>query len=308
MTWNNATGPVASCMGLTKDFGSGRGVFDLDFDVQGGEIFGLIGPNGAGKSTLIRLLMDLIQPTSGTATVFGLDAHAQSVEIKRRIGYLPGELVQWQRVSARYVIGMLAGLRGGVDEVYIHTLADRLHLDLDRRYEDLSHGNKQKVGLIQAFMHRPELLLLDEPTLGLDPLMQRVFHELLQEAVAGGATVVLSSHVLSEVESMCDRIGLIRAGRMRKIGSLNDFRAQRIHRIEAIVPGGLAAEQLRTVPGVSHPSIEGDRFTCEVRGSVRPLLEQLTAAGIVELDSHELSLEEVFQSEFESSASQPSGR
>ncbi|MVU82372.1 ATP-binding cassette domain-containing protein [Nocardia sp. ET3-3] len=300
--------PVLACTGLTKDFGAGRGVFDLDLTVGRGETFGFIGPNGAGKTTTIRLLMDLARPDRGHATIFGLDAHADSVEIKRKIGYLPGELVQWPRVSASYVIGMLAGLRGGVDEDYIHALADRLRLDLGRRYEELSHGNKQKVGLIQAFMHRPELLILDEPTLGLDPLMQRVFHELLQEAVAGGASVLLSSHVLSEVESICDRVGLIRDGRVWKVGSLNELRVKRIHRVAAIVSETLDPARLLDVPGVADPRVAGRRLTCSVQGSIGPLLDVLAAAGVVELDSHELSLEEVFLHEFETTPEPAAGR
>ncbi len=294
-----AAEPVISCSGLTKDFGGGRGVFDLDLTVRAGETFGFIGPNGAGKTTTIRLLMDLARPDRGYARVLGLDSRADSVAVKRRTGYLPGELVQWPRVTAGYVLGMLAGLRGGVDENYLHSLADRLHLDPSRRYEDLSHGNKQKVGLIQTFMHRPELLILDEPTLGLDPLMQRVFHDLLREATDAGATVLLSSHVLSEVESVCDRIALIRDGRVRRIGSLNDLRAKRIHLVEAIVTGELDTVTLRGVPGVGNPRLAGHKLTCSVQGSIGPLLRKLTAAGVVELDSHELSLEEVFLHEFD---------
>jgi ABC-2 type transport system ATP-binding protein len=188
-------------------------------------------------------------------------------------------------VRADHVIGLLAGLRGGVDPARIAALAERLELDLGRRYEDLSHGNKQKVGLIQAFMHRPELLILDEPTLGLDPLMQREFRR--------------SSHVLSEVEAVCDRVGLIRDGRLRRVGTLNDLRALRIHRVEALFTGQLTTAQLRHVPGVSDPRVEDHQLSCAVQGPIGPLLAVLSAAGVVELDSHELSLEEVFLGEFD---------
>jgi ABC-2 type transport system ATP-binding protein len=280
--------------GLTKDYGEGHGVFDLSLTVSCGEIFGFIGPNGAGKTTAIRLLMDLIRPDRGSATLLGLDSRRDSVELKGRIGYLPGELMQWPKVSASYVVGMLAGLRGGVDEDRIESLAHRLQLDLGRRYEDLSHGNKQKVGLLQAFMHRPDLLILDEPTLGLDPLIQREFRDLLSEAVGDGATVFLSSHVLAEVEIVCDRIGLIHDGRLRKVGSLNELRAMRIHRIEALFTGELDTVELARLPGVSDALVTGQRLTCSVQGSIAPLLESLAAADVVELDSHEMSLEEVF--------------
>ena len=304
------TTAAITCTALTKDFGTGHGLFDLDLTVARGETFGFIGPNGAGKTTTIRLLMDLIHPDRGTATLLGMDARRDSLAIKRRVGYLPGELVQFPGVSAAYVIGLLAGLRGGVDPARIADLARRLDLDLGRRYEDLSHGNKQKVGLIQAFMHRPELIILDEPTLGLDPLIQRVFRQLVQEAVAGGATVFLSSHVLSEVELICDRIGLIRDGRLHRVGSLNELRALRVHRVEAVFTGRLAAADLAQLPGVGNATVGDHHLSCAVQGSIAPLLPVLSAANVVELDSHELSLEEVFLGEFDqpAEAAQPAAR
>ena len=292
------------CSGLTKDYGQGRGVFNLDLTVHRGETFGFIGPNGAGKTTTIRLLMDLVRPSRGRATVLGMDAVGDSLAIKRKVGYLPGELAQFPGVTAGYVVGLLAGLRGGVDPDRISALAGRLQIDLGRKYEDLSHGNKQKVGLIQAFMHEPELLILDEPTLGLDPLMQREFRHLVKESAARGATVFLSSHVLSEVELICDRIGLIRAGRLLRVGSLEELRVMRIHRIEAIFDGKLTAADLGRLPGVTEPRVDDHHMSCAVRGSIAPLLATLSAAGVVELDSHELSLEEVFLAELEG-GSQP---
>jgi ABC-2 type transport system ATP-binding protein len=288
-----------ACVGLTKDYGAGHGVFDLDLMVRRGEVFGFLGPNGAGKTTTIRLLLDLVRPDRGRASLLSMDARRDSLAIKGKVGYLPGELVRFPGVRAGYVVGLLAGLRGNVDPARVAALAERLELDLGRRYEELSHGNKQKVGLIQAFMHRPELLILDEPTLGLDPLMQREFRRLVSESVAEGATVFLSSHVLSEVEAVCDRVGLIRDGRLRRVGTLNDLRALRIHRIEAHFTGQLSAAQLRHVPGVSDPRVQDHQLSCAVQGSIGPLLKVLSAAGVVELDSHELSLEEVFLGEFD---------
>lgn len=290
--------PAIACRGLTKDYGQGRGVFELDFEVGRGETFGFIGTNGAGKTTTIRLLMDLIRPDRGRALLLGLDARRDSLALKRRIGYLPGELAQFPGVTAGYVLGLLAGLRGDVDSARIRDLAERLELDLGHRYEELSHGNKQKVGLVQAFMHRPELLLLDEPTLGLDPLMQREFRSLVEEALDEGATVFLSSHVLSEVQQICDRIGLISAGRLVRVGSMDELRALRIHRVEAVVERGLSEAQLSAVPGVSEARVEDHRVTCALRGPIAPLLRALERAGVVELDSHEMSLEEIFLSQF----------
>ncbi len=291
--------PAIECRGLTKDYGNGHGLFDLDLTVRRGETFGFIGPNGAGKTTTIRLLMDLIRADRGHASLLAMDARRDSLAIKRRVGYLPGELVQFPGVSAGYVIGLLAGLRGGVDPARIAELARRLDLDLGRRYETLSHGNKQKVALVQAFMHRPELIILDEPTLGLDPLIQREFRQLVGEAVTGGATVFLSSHVLSEVELICDRIALIRDGRLHRVGSLNELRALRVHRVEANFTGRLDPADLARLPGVSDTTVDDHHLGCAVQGSIAPLLPVLSAANVVELDSHELSLEEVFLGEFD---------
>jgi ABC-2 type transport system ATP-binding protein len=291
-------GAIVVCAGLTKDYGQGRGVFDLDLTIRRGEIFGFVGPNGAGKTTTIRLLMDLIRPDRGTATIFGLDVRRDSLAIKRRIGYLPGELPQFPGVSAGYVIGLLAGLRGDVDPARIGALAERLELDLGHRYEKLSHGNKQKVHIVQAFMHSPDLLLLDEPTLGLDPLMQREFRAMVEESVAAGATVLLSSHVLAEVELICDRIALIRAGSVLRMGSMEELRTVRVHRITAIVRDHRDVADLARLPGVTDAEVDGERVTCTVHGSVGPLLAWLAAGDVVELDSRELSLEEVFLSEF----------
>jgi len=289
---------VVVCSGLTKDYGQGRGVFGLDLAIRRGEIFGFVGPNGAGKTTTIRLLMDLIRVDRGTATIFGRDSRRESLSIKRDVGFLPGELPQFPGVSAGYVIGLFAGLRGGVAPARIEALADRLQLDLGARYERLSHGNKQKVHLIQAFMHSPALLVLDEPTLGLDPLMQREFRALVGEAVAGGATVLLSSHLLAEVELICSRIGLIREGHLLRVGTMEQLRTVRAHRVEAIAHDRRDVADLARIPGVFDAEVDGERVTCTVRGSVGPLLAWLSAGDVVELDSRELSLEEVFLSEF----------
>ena len=286
--------PAIECRSVTKNYGSDRGVFDLDLDVRRGEVFGFIGPNGAGKTTTIRLLMDLVRPDRGSVRVVGLDAHRDSLAIKRRVGYLPGELAQFPGVRASYVIGLLAGLRGGVEPERIATLAARFDIDLRRKYEELSHGNKQKVALIQAFMHEPDVLVLDEPTLGLDPLMQREFRTLVRESAAAGRTVFLSSHVLSEVEQICDRIALISHGRLLQVGSLTELRAMRAHRVEARFEGELRAEEVASLPGVSAAAVEDHHFSCTVQGPIAPLLHRLEDAGVVELDSHEMTLEEVF--------------
>ena len=295
----SAAPPIAAitCTGLTRDFGQGHGLFDLDLTVPRGGVFGFLGPNGAGKTTVIRLLMGMMRPDHGRAMVLGLDAHHEQRAIKRRVGYLPGELARFPGLTAGGVLALLGGLRGGVDPARVAELVARLKLNLSQRYEGLSHGNKQKVGLIQAFMHQPELLILDEPTLGLDPLIQREFRLLVKEAVQRGATIFLSSHVLSEVELLCDRVGLIKDGRLVRVGTLEELRAARIHRFEARLTRPLAADALRDLPGVSEVTSEDRLVRCAVRGAVGPLLNALVPAGVEELDSRELSLEELFFTE-----------
>jgi ABC-2 type transport system ATP-binding protein len=210
---------------LSKDYGVGRGLFELDLEVSPEEVFGYLGPNGAGKTTTIRLLMDMIRPTGGAAYVFGLDCRRDSVAVKRRVGYLPGDLPLFGSLRGREVVAYLGGMRGGVDLKVVRALAERFDLDLSRRFREYSSGNKKKLGILLAFMHRPDLLILDEPTGGLDPLNQQEFYKLLHETRDGGATVFLSSHVLSEVEHVCDRVGILRAGRLVRVAKLDELRA-----------------------------------------------------------------------------------
>ena len=208
---------------LTKDYGSGRGLFDLDLRVAPQEAFGYLGPNGAGKTTTIRLLMGMIRPSSGSAYIFGLDCHRDAVAVKRKVGYLPGDIPQFGSLRGSEVVAYLGGMRGGVDHAKVRDIAQRFDLDVSRRFREYSSGDKQKLGILLAFMHQPELLILDEPTGGLDPLNQQEFYKLLQESRARGATVFLSSHILSEVEHVCDRVGIIRGGRLVKVAALKEF-------------------------------------------------------------------------------------
>jgi ABC-2 type transport system ATP-binding protein len=209
---------------LSKDYGAGRGLFELDLEVSPREVFGYLGPNGSGKTTTIRLLMDMVRPTGGTAYVFGLDCRRDSVAVKRKVGYLPGDLPQFGSLRGKEVVAYLGGLRGGVERDAVRKLAERFDLDLGRRFREYSSGNKRKLGILLAFMHSPELLILDEPTNGLDPLNQQEFYELLREARGGGATVFLSSHILSEVEHVCDRVGILRAGKLVRVADLQELR------------------------------------------------------------------------------------
>lgn len=208
--------------GLTKDYGMGRGLFDLELQVGPQEVFGYLGPNGSGKTTTIRLLMGMIYPTRGSAFIFGLDCVRDSVEVKRKVGYLPGDVPDFGSLRGGEIVAYLGGMRGGVDPKQVRRLADRFDLDLNRRFREYSSGNKQKLALVLAFMHRPQLLILDEPTAGLDPLNQQEFYALLREARDDGAGIFLSSHVLSEVEEVCDRVGILRDGRLLRLIDLSE--------------------------------------------------------------------------------------
>ena len=279
---------------LSKDYGGDRGLFDLDLVVQPGEVFGFLGPNGAGKTTTIRLLMGLIRPTAGSAAIFGLDCQRQAVEVKRRVGFVPGELPQFGGLRGAEVAAYILGLRGGVEEGRVASIADRFELDLSRRYREYSRGNKQNLALLLAFAHRPDLLILDEPTGGLDPLNQQTFYDLVREARDGGATVFLSSHILSEVEHVCDRVGIIRQGRLVRVSSLQDLRDIRAHRVEIVFAGPPPRAQLETVTGIDHLVVDQNRVTCAVHGDFTPLLTSIAGQPIISLTSHEPTLEELF--------------
>ena len=252
--------------GLTKDYGGGRGLFDLDLVVEAGEAFGYLGPNGAGKTTTIRLLMDMIRPTRGAASVFGLDCRRQATEVKQLVGYLPGELAQFGAMRGGEVVAYLGALKDGLDRRLVADIARRFDLDLGRRYREYSRGNKQKLAIAIAFMHRPQLLILDEPTSGLDPLNQQEFYRLLRGVREDGATVFLSSHVLSEVEHVCDRVGIIRAGRLVQTAGLRELHHMRVHRVELEFEGR-PPTHLAEVEGVEDLRLEDGRLTCIVRGA-----------------------------------------
>jgi len=291
--------------GLTRDYGAGRGLFDLDLVVNSGEVFGYLGPNGAGKTTTIRQLMGLAYPTRGSAAIFDLDCHRQAVEVKRHVGYVPGEPPQFGGLRGREVVAYLGAMAGGVDQALVRSLCDRLQLDVSRRYREYSSGNKKKLLLVIAFMHRPRLLILDEPTSGLDPLNQQEFYAMVREARADGATVFLSSHVLSEVEHVCDRVGIIRAGRLVNVASLEDLHEIRMHRVEIEFAGEVPVEAIRRAEGVDGVTVEDRRVRCVVRGSFEPLLAAVAAAHVVNLTSHEPSLEDTFLEYYSGAGREP---
>src|SRR5713226_142408 len=262
---------------LSKDYGLGRGLFDLDLEVLPQEVVGFLGPNGSGKTTTIRCLMGMIQPTSGSAHVFGLDCRRDSVAVKRKVGYLPGDIPQFGSLRGKEVVAYLGGMRGGVDPKTVRSIAQRFDLDLGRRFREYSSGNKQKLGILLAFMHSPELLVLDEPTGGLDPLNQQEFYRLLREVRDEGATLFLSSHILSEVEHVCDRVGIVRGGRLVRVADLGELHRIRVHKVELEFAEGAAIPEaaVRDAEGVQDVSVGGRVLTCTVRGSFEPLMTAL---------------------------------
>jgi ABC-2 type transport system ATP-binding protein len=288
-----------STQGLTKDYGGGRGLFDLDLEVAEGEVFGYLGPNGAGKSTTIRLLMGFILATRGSASILGLDSMRESVEIKRLVGYVPGELPQFGGLRGRDIAGHFGALHGGVDQARVKEICERFDLDLGLKYRQYSSGNKRKLGILLAFMHRPKLLVLDEPSSGLDPLNQQEFFKLVQEAQAAGATVFLSSHVLSEVEHVCQRVGIIRRGKLVKVARLEELHEIHVRRVEVEFAGDAQPQLFSALPGVENVESNHHRVSFTVRGSFEPVADMLAGHHVVNLASHEPSLEEIFLTYYE---------
>ena len=288
------TTAAISTEGLTKDYGAGRGLFDMTLRVEMGEVFGFLGPNGAGKSTTMRLLLDLIKPTSGTASILGLDTRADSLEIRRRVGFLPGDLALYPKLRGRDMLAFLARLRGGVDAHAYEALAERFDAELDRPIRQLSTGNRQKLGLIQAFMHEPELLILDEPIAGLDPLVQERFHALLAEASARGRTVFLSSHTLSEVERVTHRVAILRRGRLAVVDSIEHLRRFAVQRLEIEFAAPVAATAFRGVPGVRDVTEDGPRLTVSYEGSADAVVKAAARHEVRSLRTLDEDLEAIF--------------
>ena len=281
---------------LTKFYGRQRGVENLTLGVGPGEVFGFLGPNGAGKTTTIRLLMDLIRPTSGTIGVLGYDLRRDAVPARRRIGYLPGDLELYRNMSGRELLAFFASLRPGADLAYAEELAGRLDLDLSRHVHDLSKGNRQKLGVAQALMHRPELLILDEPSSGLDPLVQREFHALIREVADAGGTVFFSSHVLDEVERVADRVGIILEGHLAVVDTVPALKARALRVLELEFAAQVPAGPFRAIRGVRAVSAHQAFLRCEVIGPVGELMRLAAAKGLVNVISHEPDLEQIFLS------------
>jgi beta-exotoxin I transport system ATP-binding protein len=279
---------------VSKRYRGGGGIENVNLEVGAGEVFGFLGPNGAGKTTTIRLLLDLIRPDDGRISIFGLDVRRDSVAIRRRIGYLPGDLALYDSLTARELLTHFCYLRGGPTWPEVASLVDRFGLELDRPIRALSKGNRQKVGLVQALMGKPQLLVLDEPTSGLDPLMQREVHSAIGEAAAEGRTVFLSSHVLSDVGRVARRVGLIRKGRVIAVKPVDELRGSPVHLVDLEFVERLDVGFLTAIPGVNSVERRGDGLHLEVSGSLDPLLQELARHRVAELSVREPDLEETF--------------
>ena len=290
---------------LTKTYGSHRGIVDVDLEVATGEVFGFLGPNGAGKTTTIRTLLDLIRPTSGRAFVFDIESSVDPVSIHRRIGYIPGEFALYDRLTGGQTIQYFANLRGGVDAAYQRSILERLDIDTSRKFKEYSKGNKQKIGLVIAMQHQPELLILDEPTSGLDPLVQQTFYALVREAQAAGRTVFLSSHVLSEVERTCDRVAIIRDGRLVKVDRTDALRDLAHHEVELRFTDAVPTDAFATLPGVSEVRVDDHTLRLRVSGPITPVVQAAARYELLDFVSREPTLEETFLAQYGSAAEAP---
>ena len=295
MEGDNMSEPAIHTEGLTKHYGKVEALVDLDLDIQPGEVFGFLGPNGAGKTTAIRTMMDEIRATRGKASILGMDTHKKSVELRKHIGYLPGDLAMYPNLTGKDTITYFANLRGGVDWEHVDELADRLGADLSKKVGDLSSGNRQKVGLIQAFMSKPDVLIMDEPSSGLDPLVQRELQKMMREVADGGCTVFLSSHTLSEVQRVADRVGIIRHGRLVALETVQALRAKAMRQVELELDQRPDASVFEAVQGARDVTVENHHVLMSFDGDMSTLLKATEGRyNIVDISTQAADLEEVF--------------
>jgi len=289
------TAAAIQTTGLTKHYGDVEALNDLDLTVEPGEVFGFLGPNGAGKTTMIRTILDLIRPTSGGAKILGFDSHEDAVEIRNHIGYLPSDVAMYSNLTGRDTLTYFANLRGGVDWGYVDQLADRLHADLTKKVGDLSSGNRQKVGIIQAFMNRPQLLIMDEPSSGLDPLVQRQFQAMMREVASEGRSIFLSSHTLSEVQRAADRVGIIRHGVLIAVETVSSLRSKAIRRVELQFDEPVDGSAFEEVAGVRDVVVQNHHVTFSFDGHMDELLAVATRRfTLMDISTQDADLEEIF--------------
>jgi ABC-2 type transport system ATP-binding protein len=294
--------PALRITRLFKDYGRVHAVRGIDLEVRRGEVFGFLGPNGAGKTTTIRCILDLLRPTSGVIEVLGLDPRRDGLNVRKLVAYVPGELRLPERMTGGQLVGSIARLRGGLDPARTRDLADRLGLDLSRRLRDLSSGNRRKVALLLAFASEAEIMVLDEPTNGLDPLMQHEFLRLVREARDAGTTVFLSSHVLSEIQRAADRVAVLRAGKVVALGTVDELRGRARQRVDVWFVDSAPAEELAALPGLENQVVEGRRFAAVLSGPIQPLLEVLARNPVATMLIEEPDLEEAFLDLYEAAS------
>lgn len=278
---------------LTKYYGKARGIIDVSFTVNEGEIFGFIGPNGAGKSTTIRTLLGLIYPTRGSAAIFGMDCIKEGPKIRQEIGYLPAEVFYYENMRVIDLLQYSASFYKGIDKNRIAMLADIMDLDLHRKIDDLSYGNKKKVGIVQSLLHQPRLIILDEPTSGLDPLVQQKFFHLIQEANKNGATVLFSSHVLSEVQKLCSRVAIIKEGRIISIEDIKKLQNNNYKKFKIDV-GEAVSVNYFNINGVANLEVDGTSFAFLFKGDINQIIDKIHHKKINNLIVEEPALEEIF--------------
>jgi ABC-2 type transport system ATP-binding protein len=279
---------------LTKRYGAKSALAELDLTIQQGELFGFLGPNGAGKSTTIRLLLDLIRPTSGSASILGIDCQLRSREARALTGYLPGDLRLWPGLRGHETVDLIASLRGRpIDRGYVQSLADRMTLDLGMRTRSYSKGNRQKLGIILALLDQPRVLLLDEPTSGLDPIVQRTVWEILREQAASGTAVFFSSHVMSEVDQVCDRVGILRSGRLVAVEPVSALKGRSVRHVEVSFQGAVPPSEAVRLPGLRELRRDVATLEFEVSGEIDPLLKALGPYHVVDLRTEQPTLDEV---------------
>lgn len=279
---------------LTKFYGKNRGIENLDLSVKEGEIFGFLGPNGAGKSTTIKLLLNFINPTSGEMEVFGLNPKKQITAIVKKVGYLPGEIHMYEQLSGKDHLAFQAKLQNQVDSAYINNLAERLDASLNKPVKSLSHGNKQKIALIAALMSKPNLLILDEPTTGLDPLIQQQFYQIISEIKNQGTTVFVCSHILPEIERICDRVAIIRDGKLVVIEEIANLKKTAKRRVEVFFKNKPDLKDFKAIKNLSNLVFEKDQLSCTVEGSFDIFLKTVAKYEVLNLITQEPNLEEIF--------------
>ncbi|MAT45388.1 MAG: ABC transporter [Anaerolineaceae bacterium] len=288
------TNPILQTRDLTVYYGKHRGVLGVNLTVNKGEVFGFLGPNGAGKTTTQRVLMDIIRPTQGSAFIFGMDCQKEGVTIRKRIGYLPGELNLYPNMKGRSFLDMMASMQENkVDSAYLNQLFERLDFNPNRRMKEYSRGNKQKIGIITAFMGKPDLLILDEPTSGLDPLVQQTVMELVRETKEDGRTVFFSSHILPEVQAVCDRVGIIREGSLIKTDHVETLTHQQFKRLH-ITLKQIPPDNIFAIDGVTETGREGLKIKLEIQRNLDKVMELALPFGIEDIESKPVSLEEIF--------------